>query len=150
MVRRLEQGKIMLELLKIIHFLALAVGVGIGAANMVLGLRAAKAEGPAIGALRQAQGALGRVAFGAIVLLWASGIWLWAGYNNATTDPLFLAKIGFVVILTGLSIDLNLRGLRAARGGTPMDPAYGKRAGMLMALMSFSIISVAVIYFTPG
>ncbi len=138
----------MLELLKIIHFLALAAGVGIGVANMVLGIRASKAEGPAVGTLRQAQGALGKVALGALILLWASGIWLWAVYADATTAPLFLAKIGFVVILTGLSIDMNLRGARAAKGGAPMDPAYAKRAGMLMGLMSLTIISLAVMFFT--
>jgi uncharacterized membrane protein len=143
-----NKGEMMLELLKIIHFLALAAGVGIGVANMVLGIRASKSEGPETGILRQAQGALGRVALGAIVVLWASGIWLWVGFNSTTTDPLFLAKIGFVVILTGLSIDMNLRATRAAKGGTPVDPAYAKRAGMLMGLMSLSIISVAVLFFT--
>ena len=137
----------MLEILVIIHFLAMSTGVGIGVANMVLGIRAAHAEGDAVSTLRQAQGAIGRVALSAIVLLWASGIWLWIGYSNTTLEPLFLAKIGFVVILTGLSLDMNLRSAKAARGGAPVDPAYAKRAGMLMGLMSLSIISIAVMFF---
>jgi len=134
--------------LKIIHFLSLSVGIGIGVANMVLGIRAAMADGPAIGALRQAQGALGRVAFVAILLLWITGLWLWFGYQNMTTTPLFLGKLAFVVILTVISVDLNLKGARAASGGAPVNPDYAKRVGMIMGFCSVAAVILATAVFT--
>lgn len=141
----------MLELLKIIHFMALGTGVGLGIANMVIGPRAAAAGAadklPIMDALRATQGALGRIGLGAIILLWISGVWMWIAYDNSTLAPVFLAKIGFVVILTGLSIDLNLKGVRAAKGGPKPDPAFVKRAGMAMGLMSFLAVCAAVILF---
>ncbi len=137
----------MLIILKITHFMALGVGIGIGVANMIIGMRAAAAEGAVMGALRAAQGALGRAGFLAIVLLWITGLWMWQVYDHATMDPVFLAKIGFVIILTGLSIDLNIKGARAAKGGPKMNPAYGKRAGMVMGLMSFLAVTTAVMVF---
>jgi uncharacterized membrane protein len=137
----------MFAILLIIHFLSLAAGIGIGVANMALGIRAAAAQGPAMIALRQSQGALGRIGLYAIILLWITGFWLWQGYNDGTTDPVFLAKLGFVVILTALSLDLNLQGARAAKGGAPVDPAYAKRLGMIMGLMSLSAVITAVMVF---
>jgi len=138
----------MLELLKIIHFLALGTGVGLGVASMVLGLRAAAAQGPAVPALRQAQAKLGRIALIAIVFLWISGLWMWQAYNEGTMETLFLAKIAFVLVLTALSIDLNLRGAKVAKGGTPVDPAYAKRSGMIMGSMSLMAVISAVLVFS--
>lgn len=138
----------MLELLKIIHFLALGAGVGLGVANMILGIRASKAEGPAIGTLRQSQGALGRAALVAIILLWITGVWMWAGYHDLTMAPLFLLKIAAVLVLTLLSLTINMQGAKAARSGTPLDPEYAKKMGMGMSLMSLLSICIAVIFFT--
>lgn len=138
----------MLEILKIIHFLSLAVGIGLGVASMVLGARAAAAQGPAIGALRGTQGILGRISFAAIILLWITGIWLWLGYQSGATSTLFWLKIALVVVLTGLSLNLNLKGLRAARGGPPMNPAHAKRVGQTASLVSVLIVCVAVVNFT--
>ncbi len=138
----------MLEILKIIHFLSLAVGIGIGVSNMVLGIRAAAAEGPAIGALRGTQGALGRISFIAILLLWITGLWLWFGYHDTEASPLFIAKIVFVLVLTAASLDMNIKGRKAAGSGPPIDPAYAKRAGMIMMAMAFLAVCTAVINFS--
>ncbi len=137
----------MLSLLKFVHFLSLAAGIGIGIANMVLGIRAAAAEGPVMGALRSAQGVLSKIALAAIVLLWITGFWMWQAFYGGDASALFTAKIAAVIVLTGLSVDLNRRGVRAAKGGTPMDPAYAKRAGMIMGLMSISAVGLAILNF---
>ncbi len=133
--------------LKIIHFLSFSAGIGVGVASMVLGIRAARAEGPAIGALRSASGALGRIGLGAIILLWVTGVWMMASFHRGSLDGLFLVKIGFVVVLTGLSLDLNIKGARAARGGAPVDPGYAKRSGMIMGAMSLLALVTAVLVF---
>lgn len=137
----------MQDFLKIVHFLAMGAGVGLGIANMILGIRAAAAEGPAIGALRMAQGAMGRVAFVAIVLLWLTGLWMWLGYAGGVTSTLFWVKIAAVVVLTALSVIMNMKGMAAARGGAPVDPAFAKRVGMLMGLMSLIAAIMAVLVF---
>ena len=136
------------EILKIIHFLSLAAGIGVGVANMVIGIRAATAEGLVIGALRGTQGALGRISFIAILLLWVTGLWLWFGYHDTAASPLFIAKIIFVLILTAASLDMNIRGMKAAKSGPPIDPAYAKRAGMIMMAMAFLAVCTAVINFS--
>ena len=62
-------------------------------------------------------------------------------------EGLFLAKLAFAIVLTVLSLDLNMRGSRAAKGGTPVDPAYARRSGMLMGVMSLLALISAVIIF---
>ncbi len=138
----------MLIALKIIHFMSLAAGIGIGISSMILGIRAARSEGPAIGALRSAQGVLGRVAFGAIILLWITGIWMWQAYRGGVTNVSFDAKIAFVVLLTALSLTMTVKGIIFARGGAPIDPIFAKRMGMTMGLMGFLAVTMAVIAFT--
>ncbi|MFQ5438154.1 MAG: hypothetical protein ACE5DK_04895 [Paracoccaceae bacterium] len=143
----LIEGSRMLDILKIIHFLSLAVGIGIGVASMSLGIRAATAKGPVIGALRAAQGALGRISLGAIALMWITGIWMWMGYHGGSYSPVFTSKIAAVVVLTAFSLDLNLKGARAAKGGSPVDPAYARRSGMIMMLMSLVALVLAVLIY---
>ena len=137
----------MLILLKIIHFLSFSAGIGLGIANMVLGIRAAQASGEAQAALRRVQPVLGRIGLIAIILLWASGLWLWQGYAGGRTDTLFLVKLGFVVILTAFSLDMERRSRAAARGGPPMDPAFARRAGQIMGGSGVVALILAVAIF---
>lgn len=138
----------MLIALKTIHFMSLAAGIGIGISSMILGIRAARSEGAAIGALRSAQGVLGRVALGAIILLWITGIWMWQAYHGGATSLSFTAKIVFVVVLTALSSTMTVKGIIFARGGRPIDPIFAKRMGMAMGLMGILAVTTAVIAFT--
>lgn len=64
----------MIVLLKIVHFLALSVGVGGAAANLI-GMPVLKAaEGPARMPLAKAQRFVGQAAAISLVLLWLSGV----------------------------------------------------------------------------
>lgn len=137
----------MLDLLKIVHFLAMGAGVGLGVANMILGIRAAAADGPALGALRMAQGALGRAALIAIMLLWVTGLWMWYGYASQAINTVLGLKIIAVIILTILSVMMNLKGRAAARGGAPVDPDFARKVGMAMGLMSLIAVVCAVLFF---
>ena len=138
----------MFTLLKIVHLLSMGAGLGIGLANMIVGIRASNAQGIAVGALRQAQGAMGLAALVAVILLWITGIWLWLVYHNGALDGLFLVKIAAVILLTGMSITMNMKGAKAAKGGTPVDPDYAKRMGALMGLMSLIAVITAVMVFS--
>ncbi len=135
-------------LLKIIHFLSLAVGIGIGVSNMVIGVRLRRVQGETAQFVRATQGVLGQVALGAIILLWLTGIAMWVGWYQMRADSAFLIKIVAVIILTAVSVDLNIRGARARRGqATPPSPAFVRRAGMISGLMSVIAVIFAVIAF---
>ena len=136
-------------LLKIIHFLSLAVGIGIGVANMVIGIRLRKAQDETAQFVRATQGVLGQIALGAIILLWLTGIAMWVEWHQMRADSAFLVKIVAVIILTAVSVDLNIRGARARRGqGQPPSPAFMRRAGMISGLMSVIAVIFAVIAFS--
>lgn len=141
-------GDNMLVLLKIIHFLSFSAGIGIGIANMVIGIRAARASGEAETALRMVQPVLGRIGLVAVILLWATGLWMWQGYADGRTDTLFLIKLGFVVILTAFSLDMERRARAAARSGPPVDPTLAKRAGPVMGLSAIAALILAVVIFS--
>ena len=136
-------------LLKIIHFLSLAVGIGIGVANMVIGIRLRKAQDETAQFVRATQGVLGQIALGAIILLWLTGIAMWIEWHRMRADSAFLVKIVAVIILTAVSVDLNIRGARARRGqGQPPSLAFMRRAGMVSGLMSVIAVIFAVIAFS--
>ncbi len=135
-------------LLKIIHLLSLAVGIGIGVSNMVIGLRLRGAQGETAQFMRATQAVLGQIALGAIILLWLTGIAMWVEWHQLRADSAFLVKIVAVIILTAVSVDLNIRGARARRGqAQPPSPSFVRRAGMISGLMSVIAVIFAVIAF---
>ena len=137
----------MLLSLKIVHFIAMSVGIGLGVGNMVLGIRAKVETGPAMVALRKSQATFGRIALIAIVFLWLSGLWLWLGFHTGAMTPLFAVKLAAVVALTALSLLANVKAARAARGGAPVNPALVRKIGMGMGLMSLIAVICAVLVF---
>ncbi len=140
----------MIILVKIFHFIALAMGIGGGITNMVLGLRAASAEAPAKIALNMAQGAVGKVATAGLVLLWLTGIYLWIALHGAalSTQLSFQIKLAGVISLTLISAYANIMAMNAAKAGKGPDPVKMKRAGMGMMLSALVALIAAVVTFT--
>ena len=140
----------MLEFLKIVHFLSLSVGIGGGVANGIIGARAAKVDPPVRAVLGGISGLIGRLSFVAIVLLWLTGIAMvylaFGGWAELPTA--FWVKIAFVVVLTALSVWLNLLAMRARRTRTPPPAATMRTLGMVAGLCSLIIVIAAVIAFT--
>lgn len=114
----------MLAFIKFVHFLSLAVGLGGGAANIVIGIRSGAARPEALPALAGVQKILGRMSFAAVVLLWITGIWLLVpAYEWGELTTAFWIKILFVVVLTVASVMSQVHSVRAGRTGTPPPAA---------------------------
>lgn len=140
----------MIETLKIIHFIALAVGIGGGVANAIIGARAARSEPPIKVTLGSISGLIGKISGAAIILLWLTGIalvyLLFDGWANLPWA--FWIKLAFVVVLSLLSLRLNLYVMQANRTRTPPPAATMKMLGQVAGLTSLLIVVFAVIAFT--
>jgi hypothetical protein len=140
----------MIEILKIIHFLSLAVGIGGGFANAVIGARAAASEPPVKVVLGGVSSGIGKASGVALILLWLTGISLvylvFDGWANLPWA--FWVKLAFVVVLSLLSLRMNLYVMQAARTKTPPPAAAMKVLGQLAGLSSLLIVIFAVVAFT--
>ena len=140
----------MIEFLKIVHFLSLAVGIGGGVANGVIGAKAARAAAEVRPVLGGISGLIGRLSGAALILLWLSGIALVYLATNgwSTLAAAFWVKLAFVVVLSAISLYLNLLVMRAQKTRTPPPAATMKRLGQIGGMCSVFIVISAVIAFT--
>lgn len=140
----------MLELLKIIHFLSFAAGIGAGLANMVSAayLHALPAEAaPKALAFRLA---LSKISTVGLILLWLTGltlIWIEHG-TEILLSTAFLWKMAAVLALTAILIAINLNISRARASGTPPDPEKMKRLGLSAQVASITALCLAVVAFS--
>lgn len=100
----------MLATLKIIHLLSLAVGLGGGVANALVGARVT-AKAPEIGL--PVQRLIGRLSFLALVLLWITGVWMVLdGRALGELGPWFWIKMIVVLALTAAAVTAQTAQLR--------------------------------------
>lgn len=127
--------------LKIVHLLCLAVAMGMTTANLITMRYAGTldaAERPAFGPLGRSFGAYGVMA---VALLWVTGIALFLlKYDLAALGGWFLAKMLFVVILTGLVISVRTMGAKAIKAGTP--PPVEQIKPMTMGMLGAAVLTV--------
>ncbi|SMH36813.1 hypothetical protein [Maritimibacter sp. HL-12] len=140
----------MIEILKIVHYLSLAVGIGGGLANAIIGARAAISDPPVKPVLGSISGVIAKTAGVSIILLWLTGIALvYLIFDGWAILPwAFWVKLAFVVVLSLLSLRMNLYILQAARTKSPPPAATMKLLGRLAILTSILIVIFAVIAFT--
>jgi hypothetical protein len=142
----------MIEALRILHFLALAAGIGGGLASMLAARQGADpASGPeARAALGRLRLRLSRVTAGAVALLWLSGIALvhagWTGWG--ALPGLFWAKLAFVAALTAITLRAQQLVLRAGRSGTPPPAPAMARLGQGAMGSALAALVLAVVAFT--
>lgn len=136
----------MIALLKIIHFVALAVGVGGAAANMIAMPVMKAADGPAKAAVGTSMRLVAQAAAISLIVLWLSGIVMvyaiWGGW--AALPAMFWVKLLDVIALTVVSGTVQYRVL----SGTPLPPprmAVMAKAGFVFA---FGAVILAVIAFS--
>ncbi len=136
--------------LKIIHFLALLLG---GAATISPGiLRRALARsdhaGPPPAYLAAALRVFGILGLIAIVLLWITGgAMVSIGHDWGAMSPWFWVKLLAATIVLAISVFLNLRAARAARGGDAASPKTIKIGLTVTRAALFVAIVCAVITF---
>jgi len=126
--------------LKIVHYLSLAVGLGGGIANAIVGAKVTGHD-PALGS--PAQKLIGRLSFVALILLWVTGIWM-SGQLYALSDygPWFWLKMLAVLALTAAAVTAQGSQYR----GTA-TPDRMKRLGLVMTLAATLAVVFAVLAF---
>ena len=138
----------MIEALKIVHLLSLAVALGMTTANLVtMGYVAGvdAAARPAFVPLGSAFGAYGVMA---VALLWVSGVALTLlNYDVTALSGWFLAKLVVVVVLTGLVITARKTGAKAIAEGVPPPMPLMRQITTAMLASGALVVVCAVIAF---
>lgn len=138
-----------METYKIIHFLALALGVGGGFANLFLGTWAKSAAPEFKKTFGPLQGRLARLGFWSLIALWASGF---AMLNAQEIGPdglnsLFWWKIGAVAALTLLSGGMQLIAIGWLPASWAASPARRAKVSQIGSTLGLVIIVLAVLAF---
>jgi len=133
-----------MALLKILHFLALAVGIGGGIANGIV-VATASANDPAlVGAIRSR---IGRAGFVALITLWITGVWMAfaGGYADSGMGFWFWAKMFFVLVMTACSLTIQI----TMRRPSPGAAARARAQTLSKVILACAILAVvcAVIEF---
>lgn len=139
----------MIALLKIVHFLAFAIGLGGGVANALIGMQLHAAAPAARAGLGAAQKRIGQIGMVALILVWASGVALvWAAFGGtAGLGAAFWLKMAAVLALTLAVAGLTVQGARAERQGTQPDAAAMARLEAVATGAAVLAIALAVVAF---
>ena len=138
----------MIEILKIVHMLSLAVALGMTTANLITmryagGLDAAAR--PAFGPLGRSFGAYGVMA---VALLWITGVALTLlKYDVTALSGWFLAKLVLVVVLTGLVVTARKTGAKAIAEGVPPPMPLMRQITTGMLASGILIVGCAIFAF---
>lgn len=130
----------MLTTIKIIHYLSFAIGIGGGAANLVIAMTVGP-EAPKLAGLTGKR--LSRVSFSSIVLLWITGVWL-ATLGGWSYGPVFWVKMLAVVAMTVFAITVQVMLLNPK----PDTPQKLKTLGKLVLGSAVLSVILATIAFT--
>lgn len=138
----------MLAFVKFVHFFAIAVGMGGGMANFLIGHRSAGAAVQAMPILGGLQKTFGQLSTVAIVVLWLTGGWLvYSLYDWQSLTLAFWLKIAFVLLLSVAAIVLQVNAIRAERAGTPPPADVMAKWGATADIAAILALLVAVFAF---
>lgn len=136
-----------MALLKILHFWALAAGLGFGLAGLVM-MAMAKGAAPEAGAVvTKTRARLAQLSGAATVVLWITGLWMWLTVYGGVVGPWLAVKLLGVLALTGVSAYMNFALYRAARGGPRPVPARMAQLAKVAAGLAALIVVLAVLAF---
>lgn len=125
----------MMALVKFLHFVGLMAGAAAGIANMMIAVQAMRSKGDKsdLFALRRR---LSNMGLGAILLLWITGVWLYASkWQFAALGPAFIIKIIAATLLLAAVFTLNIAGTISMRTGNPPP-------GFIMKLAPWTLVLV--------
>jgi hypothetical protein len=137
----------MLILLKIIHMFGLFAGGAAGIGNGLLLKKVIDSKAPPPKMVAQTMGIIGKIGFGAIILLWLSGLgMLILTYKVTTLDWTFWVKlVGATLVLVPVSM-MTAIAIKAEKSGIPPNLKRMKslsgiaRAGVGIAII-FGVIA---------
>ncbi|WP_274425460.1 hypothetical protein [Chelativorans sp. YIM 93263] len=136
----------MFILMKTLHLFGLMLGAGGGLGSMFLSIQAKRAEGPPSPALVALRKNFSLAALVGVLLLWATGLWLWlVDYNGALLGIAFWLKILAAVLILGILVAVRVAMARTPVGNPP--PAWIQRLGPAAGVLSYIAVALAVIVF---
>ncbi|MGY3439620.1 MULTISPECIES: hypothetical protein [unclassified Marinovum] len=136
-----------MALLKILHFWALAAGLGFSLAGLVM-MAMSKGAAPEAGAVvMKTRARLAQLSGAAIVVLWITGLWMWLTVYSGAMGQWLAFKLLCVLALTCVSAYMNFVIYRAARGGPRPVPARMAYLAKVAAGLAALIVVLAVLAF---
>lgn len=139
----------MYHTLLVVHFIALAMTVGGGYANILAKRQMPKAEPVTYPGFGIAAAAVGKMATLGLVILWVTGVWMaLLKFGSLGAIPTLLwGKIAVVVLASAVSASLNVLIIKAQKAGTPPDGARVDKHAHALAGLGLVIILLAVLTF---
>ena len=138
----------MRDVMLILHFIGLAMGLGTSFASMFLGRAASKLPPEEAVRFSLYTLALGRMGHIGLTLLVLSGILLMGPYwKMLPHSPLLIAKLALVLVLGALIGMITSRGRKARQGDTPAQFRKIAPLGRLALLTGLVIVILAVYIF---
>lgn len=136
------------RVLRVLHFVGLAMGFAVSFGNMVVAGLIAKASAPDKAVLGRFSPAIVRVGDTGLALLWVTGLLLvflkWGGFADLPWQ--FHVKVTAVVILTGVIGYIHAL-MRKARNGDAAAAARIPAAGKVAFLSALTALVFAVLSF---
>ncbi|MCO5251696.1 MAG: hypothetical protein M9949_09795 [Candidatus Kapabacteria bacterium] len=138
----------MRDVMLIVHFIGLAMGIGTSFAFMFLGIASAKMEKSEALKFSINSLALSRMGHIGLALLIVSGGYLMTPYWSVlSTMPLLMAKLGFVLVLILLIVILSMYAKKAKKGDAETYLNKIEPLGKISLLVGLTIIVLAVYVF---
>lgn len=140
----------MYQLLLILHFIALAMAMGGGLANIVSKRQMPNANPVTYPGFALAAGAVGKMATLGLLILWITGLWMGLiRFEGFAAFPAMLwVKLLAVTILTGFSASLNIMIIKARKSGTPPDGDKVDTHAYSISALAVIIVILAVLTFS--
>jgi uncharacterized membrane protein len=136
------------DILLIIHFIGLTLGLGTSFGFMFLGIAIGKMEKEDRIKFQLNSMALSRMGHIGLMLLIISGIFLMAPYwSILPSSPLLIAKLALVLVLTILIVIINSLGKKAQQGYTEAQFRKIEPLGKIALLTGVTIVALAVYFF---
>jgi uncharacterized membrane protein len=138
----------MREVMLILHFIGLTMGLGTSFAHAFLGIATSKMNADEATKFRLHSLALSRMGHIGIVLLIVSGFYLIIPYwALIPTSPLLILKLVLVVILVILITLINLSSKKAKKGDAESQLKKMARLGKMTLVLGVVIVIVAIYVF---
>lgn len=137
----------MRDVMLIVHFIGLAMGVGASFAMLFLGMAASKMEPQERGSFMIKSSAVTRSGHIGITLLFLSGGYLMTPYwSGLASNPTLIAKLTLFLVL-GALVGIMTSKLKKAKAGDMAQLMTLKKMGPFALLTGITIIVLAVLTF---
>lgn len=138
----------MKDIMLILHFLGLTMGLGTGVAHIFIGISAAKMSSDDGNKLKLQSQALDPMGSIGTVLLLVSGIYLIIPYWDSLLHlPLLMLKLFLVLVLLGLIAAMNYISKKTLKQDIEIGFKKLELLGKITLVTSISIVVVAVLMF---